>query len=189
MDNSEDALVEAAQKGEEEAFEKLFLLYRAAIGNLAYRYSGNYQDAEELLQDIFVKSFLSIDRYRPMPDARFLSWLYRIGINCAMNFIKKKNRRKFQTGTAVKEYNERTSPPREPEAQYVNQEIRETLNRSLDMLSPTQRMIFSLKHFEQMSTEETALHMKCSEGTVRKQLYRAVVKLRRAMAPYRRSEP
>jgi RNA polymerase sigma-70 factor (ECF subfamily) len=188
MDSSEEALVEAAQKGREEAFEKLFLRYRGPIASLAFQYTGNYQDAEELLQDIFVRSFLSIGRYRPMPDVRFFSWLYRIGINCAVNFVKKKQRRKFQTGSEANEFSDLASGPRNPEAQYVVREIREALNRALDALSPAQRMIFVLKHFEQMSTEETAAHMKCSEGSVRKQLFRAVVKLRREMAPYRRLE-
>lgn len=189
MDNAEETLVEAAQKGREAAFEELFHRYRGAIADLAFRYTGNYQDAEELLQDIFVRSFLSIKSYRPMPEARFFSWLYRIGINCAMNFVNKTKTRRFRSGTEVREFHEQTSRPSEPGAEYVNMEAREALNRAMDTLSPAQRMIFVLKHFEQKSTEETAAQMKCSEGSVRKQLFRAVVKLRREMSPYRRVEP
>ena len=84
MDVEEEALIAAAQKGHEAAFEKLYIRYREPIADLAFRYVGNYQDAEELLQDIFVRSFMAIKRYHPLPDARFFSWIYRIGINCCL---------------------------------------------------------------------------------------------------------
>jgi len=185
---TEDALVRAAQEGREEAFEEIFLRHRRAVADLAFRYTGNSQDAEELLQEIFVRSFLSIKSFRPMPDARFFSWLYRIGVNCSMNFVKKRKSREFRSGAAAREFDGQASRPQNPEAQYAGREMRQALNRAMAALSPAQRMIFVLKHFEQLSTQETAAHMKCSEGSVRKQLFRAVVKLRRAMEPYRKGE-
>ena len=186
MDIKEADLIEAAQKGHEAAIEKLYVRYHEAIANLAFCYVGNYQDAEELLQDIFVKSFLAIHRYRPMPNASFFSWIYRIGINCAINFLKKKKVRQFQSGSEIREYNVQSHRLLEPEARYVNMEIRKVFYEALDALSPKQRMIVILKYSNQMSTAEVAAQLKCSEGTVRKQLYRAVVKLRRDMAWYRR---
>ena len=182
-------LTAAAQKGQEAAFEKLYILHREAIADLAFRYVGNYQDAEELLQDIFVRGFMAIKRYRPLPDARFFSWIYRIGINCAINFLKSKKRLSSRAISEVREMDENTARSMQPETQYGKGEIREAFDKGLEALSPKQKMIFILKNFEGMSTAEVAAHLKCSEGTVRKQFYRAVVKLRQEMAIYRRNEP
>jgi RNA polymerase sigma-70 factor (ECF subfamily) len=188
MDIEEEALIAAAQKGHEAAFEKLYIRYREAIADLAFRYVGNYQDAEELLQDIFVRSFMAIKRYRPLPDARFFSWIYRIGINCAINFVKKKKRVPFRSGSQIREIDVETARSLEPETQYANREIKEAFDKGLKALSSKQKMIFILKNSDGMSTPEVAAHLKCSEGTVRKQFYRAVVKLRQEMSIYGRRE-
>ena len=188
MDIEETALIEAAQKGHEEAFEKLYVRYREAIADLIFRYVGNYQDTEDLLQEIFVKSFLAIKKYRSMPDASFFSWIYRIGINCAINFLKRKKRQPFRSESEIRDINIQAMRPSEPEAEYVDMEIRKAFYKAMESLSPRQRMTFILKHSDQMSTEDVAAHLGCSEGSVRKQLYRAVVKLRQAMALHRRGE-
>ncbi len=188
MDVEEEALIAAAQKGYEAAFEKLYIRYREAIADLAYKYVGNYQDAEELLQDIFVRSFMAIKQYRPLPDARFFSWIYRIDINCAINFVKKKKRMSSRSRSEVREIDMETGRSLQPEAQYANSEIREAFYKGLKALSPKQKMIFILKNSDGMSTAEVAAHLNCSEGSVRKQLYRAVIKLREEMAIYGRRE-
>ena len=184
MDNKEAALIKAAQKGCEVAFEKLYLRYREAIAALIFRYTGNYQDTEELLQDIFVKSFFAIKRYKPQPGSSLFSWIYRIGINSAINFIKRKKRQPFRPESEIRETHVKAMRSSGPEAKYVNMEIRKAFYEAMESLSPGQRMIFILKHSNQMSTADVAAHMRCSEGSVRKQLYRAVTKLRLAMALY-----
>jgi RNA polymerase sigma-70 factor (ECF subfamily) len=188
MDVEEESLIAAAQKGDEEAFEKLYIRYREAIADLAFRYVGNYQDAEELLQDIFIRSFMAIKSFRPVPDARFFSWIYRIGINCAINFVKRKKRAPLRIGLEVRDVDAETDRSFNPENRYANREIREAFYMGLAVLSPKQKMIFILKNSDRMSTAEVAAHLKCSEGSVRKQLYRAVVKLRREMAIYKRRD-
>jgi RNA polymerase sigma-70 factor (ECF subfamily) len=185
MDKEEDVLIQAAQKGSEEAFETLFLRCRDVIASLLFRYTGNYQDTEELLQDIFVKSFFAMKKYKPHPDSRFLSWITRIGINCAINFIKKKKRQLFLPASDIGETQIKDKQSTEPEEIYVNMELRKDFYEAMGNLSPRQRMVFILKHTNRMSTTDVAAQMRCSEGSVRKQLHRAVVKLRLAMAPYK----
>lgn len=185
MDNEETALIEAAQRGSEVAFEKLFLRYRDAIAGLLFRYTGNYEDTEELLQDIYVKSFWAIKRYRQHPESRFFSWIYRIGINSAINFIKKKKKQAFRAEFGIEETQIEGKRSSGPEEKYASMEIRKAFYEAMESLSPGQRMVFILKHTNRMSTAEVADQMRCSEGSVRKQLYRAVVKLRSAMAPYK----
>lgn len=188
MDNEEAVLIEAAQKGCEMAFEKLYLRYRETIAALIFRYTGNYQDTEELLQDIFVKSFFAIKKYKPQPESSFFSWLYRIGINCAINFIKKKKRQPLRPESEIRETHVKAMRSSGPEEKYMNMEIRKAFYEAMESLSPGQRMVFILKHSNQMSTADVAAQMRCSEGSVRKQLYRAVVKLRLAMALYKGGE-
>ena len=185
MDIEEEALIQAAQEGQEAAFEELYIHHREAIANLAFRYVGNYQDAEELLQDIFIKSFLAIKRFRPLPDASFFSWIYRIGINCAINFVRKREARLFRSGSQIRGIDIEAMRASNPETKRVNAEIREAFYEAMEGLSPTQRMIFVLKNSDQMSTTEVAAYLNCSEGSVRKQWHRAVVKMRRALTLYR----
>ena len=188
MDNGEAALIKAAQEGSEVAFETLFLRYRDAMASLLFRYTGNYQDTEELLQDIFVKSFFAIKKYKPYPGSRFFSWVVRIGINCAINFIKKKKKQLFQPASDIKETQIKARRSSGPEEKYEKMELRKAFYDAMETLSPRQRMVFILKQTNRMSTADVAAQMGCSEGSVRKQLYRAVVKLRLAMAPYKGGE-
>ncbi len=188
MDIEDDILIAAAQQGEPAAFEELYRRYRRAIADLAFRFLGNAEDAEELLQDIFLKSFKAIRRYRPQPNASFFSWIYKIGINGAINFQKKRGRDRAKLSSAIRETNLAASRQALPEIHYLEAEIRKAFEKGMSVLSPGQRMIFVLKHFQQMTTAEAAEHMRCSEGSIRKQLFRAVVKLRGEMAAYRRKE-
>lgn len=188
LDIDDTILIAAAQRGEPAAFEALYRRYRGAIADLAFRYLGNAEDAEELLQDIFLKSFKAIRRYRPRPDASFFSWIYRIGVNCAINFRVKRGRERAGLSSSIRETGDPPSRLSDPETCLQAAEIREAFDKGLEALSPGQRMSFVLKHFRQMSTAEAADHMGCSEGSVRKQLFRAVVKLRGEMAAYRRKE-
>ena len=189
-DEEDDLLVAAAQRGDAAAFEELYIRYREPIADLGFRYLGNYHDAEELLQEVFLKTFQAIKRYRPRPEARFFSWIYRIGVNCAINHKKEAGRpRPAFLGEAGGQ--DPPAPlPFQPETRVQDAELEEALARGLAGLSPKQRVVFVLKHVQQMSTAEIAADLKCSEGTVRKQLFRAVVKLRRMMAAdLRRDEP
>jgi RNA polymerase sigma-70 factor, ECF subfamily len=188
MDIEDDILIAAAQHGEPAAFEALYRRYRGSIADLAFRYLRNAEDGEELLQDVFLKGFKAIHSYRPRPDASFFSWIYRIGINCAINHQRKRERDRAGLSTVAREMEVPTSRPRLPEADCWEAQIRKAFEKGLEALSPGQRMIFVLKHFQQMTTAETAAHMGCSEGSVRKQLFRAVVKLRSEMAAYRTKE-
>lgn len=177
----EKTLVRAAQKGEDSAFEELYMRNKEKIAAVVYYYVGNRQDAEDLLQDIFIKAFLSINKYSPRPGAHFSSWLYRIGINISINFLKKKKRKHgFQAGPDPETLDIAAGNPHvsNPEHSALNKEIREDFQSALDYLSPQQRMVFVLKHFQGLKVGEIARSMGCREGSVRKQLFRAVSKLR-----------
>ena len=183
----EHVLIAAAKQGNRRAFDVLYIRYRKAIAHLVYRYLGNYHETEELLQEIFIQGFLSLDKFKVRSGASFFSWLYRIGINMSINYLK---RRKSSIGLVSQQPQdlplELTSG--NPELYVLRTEFERDFYFGLSRLSPRQRMTFVLKHFQGMRVCEIAQLLQCSEGTVRKQLYRGVTKLRKEMKLYREKQ-
>lgn len=176
----EQRLVALAKMGDPTAFEELFMRNKEKIFNLTYRYTGSRQDAEDLLQETFSRAFLSIGRFKALGDASFSTWLYRIGINCSINYLRKhKNRRHRQVEGQVHHVvmAAAASSQANPEETAVLAEMEQELEAGLDQLSPKQRMIFLLKYQQGFKAREIAAHMNCSEGSVKKQLARAMQKL------------
>lgn len=181
------ALIGAAKAGDEAAFEALYYRNRQAVAHLVYRYTGNYQDTEELLQEIFVKSFLALPDFECRPGASFFSWLLRIAVNTSINFARKRRREKPSAELPAWSGDE---APRvdNPETACLASEFRALFAAGLERLSPRQRMIFTLKHFQGLSLEEIAAQMSCGAGSVRKQFHRAIVKLRKELSPLWKEE-
>lgn len=176
----EQRLVALAKMGDPTAFEELFMLNKEKIFNLTYRYTGSRQDAEDLLQETFSRAFLSIKKFKALGDAAFSTWLYRIGINCSINFLKKhKNRRHRQVEGEIHTAAMAmvSCDKANPEEAAVISEMEQQLEAGLEQLSPKQRMIFLLKHQQGLKAREIAAHMNCSEGSIKKQLARAMEKL------------
>ena len=177
-------LIAEAKNGSREAFDLLYVRYRKAIADLVYRYLGNYHEAEELLQEIFIKSFLNLDKYQARPDASFFSWIYRIGINMSINFVKQRRSNLGSISRQPQDFPIFGNAP-DPEQEAGSVEFHRDLYLGLSKLSPRQRMIFVLKHFQGMRIAEIAEFFQCSQGTVRKQLYRGVCRLREEMKVHR----
>lgn len=177
-------LIAAAKKGNREAFDRLYIRYRKVIADLVYRYLGNYHETEELLQEVFIQIFLSLDKFKVRPDASFFSWIYRIGINMSINYVKG---RKSGPGSISRQPQVLPTARifEDPEKDALRTEFERDFSLGLSRLSPRQRMIFVLKHFQGMRIAEIAQFFQCSQGTVRKQLFRGVSKLREEMKAYR----
>jgi RNA polymerase sigma-70 factor (ECF subfamily) len=175
MITDEQHLVALAKLGDNTAFEKLYLHNKEKIFHLTFQYTRNLQDAEDLLQEIFSRAFLSINQFKGVDNATFSTWLFRIGINCSINFIQKHKKQtthwelhhEIPGDKIAREYSN-------PEETAALKEMEEELEAGLDNLSPKQRMIFTLKHHEGLKVKEIAQMMKCSEGSVKKQLHRAM---------------
>jgi RNA polymerase sigma-70 factor (ECF subfamily) len=178
MTIDEQHLVALAKLGDNTAFEKLYTQNKEKIFHLTFQYTCNQQDAEDLLQETFSRAFLSIDQFKGRDNATFSTWLYRIGINCAINFIQKHKKQMTPSKLHHKIPGDTVAITHSnPEETTVFNEMITELERSLDSLSPKQRMIFTLKHHEGLKAKEIAQLMKCSEGSVKKQLHRAMATL------------
>ena len=169
MTDSEGDLIRRAQADDTDAFCLLAQRYTRRIYLLAFHYCRNAQDAEDLSQEAWLKAYQALRSFRY--DSSFYTWLRRITINTFLNHQRSK--------TPVVESIELASDycVTSPETLY-NKVLFETVMNALAELTPSQRLMFLLRHYEGMTYDEIANAMNCSTGTVKKSVSRAIVKLR-----------
>jgi RNA polymerase sigma-70 factor (ECF subfamily) len=156
---------------------------------LAYRMTGNQQDAEDVVQESFMRAFRQLARFDDR--ASFGTWLYRIATNCSLDVVRARKRRSDQFPVAGSdpeaEWNDSAeavpSPDPTPERAALSGQIRERVTSAMDELSPTERTAFVLRHFEGMGIEDVSRVLECQPGAAKHSVFRAVQKLRRALEP------
>jgi len=187
MNADEKDLVLQAQEGNLWAFEKLVCKYDQRVLGLAYQLLGNHQDAEDIYQEVFMRVHHNIKKFRFQSD--FYTWLYRIVVNCAISYRKKRNR---QRHLSIEETGEResglqwtpTDPGIHPDAVVNNLELRQMIAMELNGLPLMQRVVFTLRFFQDFKIKEIAQIIGCSEGTVKNYLFRSTQKMRKGLSPY-----
>ena len=181
-------LVKRAQAEDIDAFCLLAQRYARRIHLLAAHYCRNTQDAEDLSQEVWLKAYQAVQTFRF--DSSFYTWLRRITINSFLNHRRSSFFRSHGQTTAVQllqidsEEQEALfqSSSRSQENIY-NKLLFESVVNALAELTPAQRLAFLLRHYEGMTYEEIATAMNCSIGTVKKGVWRAIVKLRARLSP------
>lgn len=182
----EDDLIEKCQRGDVEAFEKLIASYEKKVYNIAYRYMGSKEEAEDLAQEAFIKVFRSIRSFRG--EASFSTWLYHIVTNVCRDALRKNSRRMADSldcaVTTEKGELQREVPDwsMSPEPIYENQELGELLHYLISQLTPEYKAVIIMRELEEMSYEEIAKELNCSLGTVKSRLSRARKVLRDKIA-------
>ncbi len=170
-------LIRDALSGQTEAFERLLRPYRGLMLNTALRMTGNREDAAEICQEALVKIFRHLRSFKK--DRQLKSWIYKITVNCALDFIDK--RKKFEQLLQQHETELETQPlpliP-DPETGALNAEFRDTVRRCLQVLSPLERAVFNLRDGEGKTVKEAAKVLGCSSLSARVHLSRARRKLR-----------
>jgi RNA polymerase sigma-70 factor (ECF subfamily) len=190
--DDEAALVSAAKAGDETAFEELVSRYERKIFRLTMNITQNREDAEDSMQEAFLKSFTNLDRFQG--DSRFYTWLVRIAVNEAL--MKLRKRRPNQVSLDEPIGTEDDSVFREivdwgpsPEKKFAQTELNEILSSVIGDLDPIFRVVFLLRDVEGVSTEDTAKILGISVAAVKSRLLRARLKLRQKLNKYfRRSE-
>jgi len=181
-------LVRRAQAEDIDAFCLLAQRYARRIHLLAAHYCRNTQDAEDLSQEVWLKAYQAVATFRF--DSSFYTWLRRITINSFLNHRRSSFFRSHGQTTAVQllqidsEEQEALfdSSSRSQESIY-NKLLFESVVHALAELTPAQRLAFLLRHYEGMTYDEIATAMNCSIGTVKKGVWRAIVKLRARLSP------
>lgn len=185
MEAEASGAVERARSGDSESFRLLVEQHGRAIFRLAYRMTGNEEDAEDMVQETFLKAYRQIDGF----DARssFSTWLYRIASNCCLDLIRKRK---------IREHKRERSPDPDrdllasvpaqtpgPERELLNSQISKSVNAALDELSAQERAAFVLRHFEGLSIEEIGQALGTGTSATKHSIFRAVQKLRRSLEP------
>lgn len=170
-------LVERAQRGDKRAFELLVLKYQRKLGRLLSRFVRDSAEVEDVTQEAFIKAYRALPSFRG--DSAFYTWLYRIGINTAKNYLVALGRRApTTTGFDNEEAEgfedaEQLRDSSTPESELEGKEIAATVNRAMDALPVDLRTAITLREIEGLSYEEIASVMNCPVGTVRSRIFRA----------------
>ena len=170
-------LVERAQRGDKRAFELLVLKYQRKLGRLLSRFVRDPAEVEDVTQEAFIKAYRALPNFRG--DSAFYTWLYRIGINTAKNYLVALGRRAPTTTGFDNEEAEgfedadQLRDASTPESELEGKEIAATVNRAMDALPKDLRTAITLREIEGLSYEEIAGAMNCPVGTVRSRIFRA----------------
>ena len=170
-------LVLRAQRGDKRAFELLVAKYQRKLGRLLSRLVRDPAEVEDVTQEAFIKAYRALPAFRG--DSAFYTWLYRIGINTAKNYLMAMGRR-APTSTEVEaeeaegfEEGEQLRDINTPESVLLSNEIAETVNSTIEQLPEELRTAIQLREIEGMSYEDIAQVMNCPIGTVRSRIFRA----------------
>lgn len=172
--------VRKAQEGSRRAFDKLVLRYIKRIFRLLYDITGNYEDAQDLTQEAFLRAFLNIRGYRG--DAKFHTWLYRIAYNVGIDFERRSRRLSRVEWDSQRQ--KRTVGPFDPakNGEYTGE--REAIEAALQTLTQPQRLSVVLFYYHGFRMREIGEILGCSEGTARVHLFRALRRLRKELRDY-----
>ncbi len=170
-------LVARAQRGDKRAFELLVEKYQRKLARLLSRFIRDPAEVEDVAQEAFIKAYRALPAFRG--DSAFYTWLYRIGINTAKNYLMAMGRR-APTSTEVEadeaegfEEGEQLRDINTPESVLLSKEIAETVNSTIEKLPEELRTAIQLREIEGMSYEDIARVMDCPIGTVRSRIFRA----------------
>ena len=170
-------LVARAQRGDKRAFELLVEKYQRKLARLLSRFIRDPAEVEDVAQEAFIKAYRALPAFRG--DSAFYTWLYRIGINTAKNYLMAMGRR-APTSTEVEadeaegfEEGEQLRDINTPESVLLSNEIAETVNSTIEKLPEELRTAIQMREIEGMSYEDIAKAMNCPIGTVRSRIFRA----------------
>jgi RNA polymerase sigma-70 factor (ECF subfamily) len=181
------AALAKASGGDGEAFGLLVNSHARTAFRLAYRLTGDERDAEDVVQESFIRAYRQLNRFEARSN--FATWLHRIVVNCAMDTLRARHvRRAERMGEPVEEVPDvaRSGEP-SPERLALSTEIRHRVESSMAALTPQERVAFALRHYEGRSIDEIGRTLGVNKGAAKHAVFRAVRKIRVALKPLRRT--
>jgi RNA polymerase sigma-70 factor (ECF subfamily) len=186
MTHTDAAAVALARDGDSEAFRSLVERHSRAVFRLAHRMTGNASDAEDVVQETFLKAYRQLSRFESR--ANFGTWVHRIAVNCSIDLIRARPHREAghdatdleQFGAA--EATEPTLPS--PERLMLSAEVQGRISDAMTSLSKMERAAFVLRHFEGQSIEEISRALGLKTNAAKHSIFRAVKKMRQALEPF-----
>ena len=185
MPQTDAATVALARDGDSEAFRALVERHGRAVYRLAFRMTGTAQDAEDVVQETFLKAYKQLSRFESR--ANFGTWLHRIAVNCSIDLIRSRPHREAahdaadldQLGGDADVGAEGPSPER----LMLSTEVQDRVNGAMSALSSMERAAFTLRHFEGRSIDEISQSLGLKANATKHSIFRAVKKMRIALEP------
>ena len=185
MGNNDHALIRAVLSGDKDAYGVLVARHGESMFRVAYRITENEPDAEEIVQETFLRGYRGLAGFDTR--AEFRTWIYRIAVNCALQVLKK---RKSEAAVPItEEFDEELSGIQladggaGPERMLLDREIEDRRHTAMEKMTPDERLAFVLRHLEGSSTEEIATALQVTPNNAKQAVFRAVQKMRRSLAP------
>ncbi len=187
MPLTDTAAVALAREGDSDAFRGLVDRHSRAVYRLAHRMTGNPQDAEDVVQETFLKAYRQLGRFESR--ANFGTWLHRIAVNCSIDLIR--SRKHQETGhdatdldllDGARDDGQRADPS--PERLMLSTEVQERVGRAMEELTAMERAAFVLRHFEGQSIDDISRALGLKANAAKHSIFRAVRKMRLALEPF-----
>ncbi len=191
----ESALIRAAQRGDRDAFDELVHRYDQDVLRLALQITRRPEDAHDLYQEAFLKVYRNLDRFRF--ECAFYTWLYRVVTNVCLDHLRRRSSRpedqapespNAASSSADEDFFDRQAHPAphsNPERSLLGKELGQRISSAMERLSPRERMVFELKHFQGLRLRVIGEMLGTTEETVKNSLFRATRKLRSNLEAYR----
>ena len=175
-ESTDSQLVLRVQRGDKRAFDLLVLKYQFRLQAIVARYIRDDHEVADVTQEAFIKAYRALPNFRG--DSQFYTWLYRIAINTAKNYLVSKSRRPANSDIDIVDAeqfanNERLIDESSPENALFKDELEKVINDTLSSLPEDLRTALTLREFEGLSYEDIAAVMDCPVGTVRSRIFRA----------------
>ena len=189
MEIWEQEAIRRVLAGDQEEYRVLMERHLPVVLRMTLRVTGNLEDAEEAAQEAFLLAYKKLSKFRE--QAAFGTWVYRIAMNCSLNLIKRRARYlEWNAGSldgAPDSQKAAVSQDPTPEAALLDAEARLQRERAMSTLTPMERTAFALRHLEEQPVDVIANALGITANSARQAVFRAVSKLRRELAPSRRS--
>jgi RNA polymerase sigma-70 factor, ECF subfamily len=186
MDASDAQDVNLARAGDDSAFRRLVERHSRAVFQLAFRMTGSEPDAEDIVQDTFLKAYRELRRFESRSS--FGTWLHRITVNCSYDLLRKRPRQQAEPldaedGDGGPAFVVEADAVSRPDRVAFSGEVQERVREAMNQLSPAERSAFVLRHLEGRTIEEIGSMLGLQVSATKHSIFRAVQKMRRALTP------
>jgi RNA polymerase sigma-70 factor (ECF subfamily) len=181
MHSDDAAAVAKARGGDQDAFRVLVERHSRTIYRLAYRMTGRAEDAEDVVQETLVRAYRQLGRFEARSN--FATWLYRIGFNCSIDYMRARPQRESaETDEKLEQMAKSSRGPTTDDLVFAG-EIGERVQEALGALSPQERAAFLMRHYHGCSIEEICTTLDLKSNAAKHSIFRAVKKMRAALRP------
>jgi RNA polymerase sigma-70 factor (ECF subfamily) len=184
MQESDDLVVSRVRAGDDDAFRELVERHGRAVFRVAFRVTGRAEDAEDVVQETFLRAYRQLDRFEARSNVR--TWLHRIATNCAIDLLRARPKREVaeEPETLERAAAESGGDLPSPERSVLGVQIRERLGGAMALLTEMERATFTLRHFEGLSIDEIGRMLGLKTSATKHSIFRAVRKMRRELQPF-----